>query len=436
MQLATSQRPHPPPVPPRPSRQVVAEALKRSPRPPCPTRQAPPPPNTKPWRSDQQKQQQQQQQKQQQQQQQQVCPAAGRTVIYESAKDCIKECKDENVSDDKNLQDRRQIRATLDGNVPDNRQEIAAEQCKSNNGKEQYDTYTSLEKSQALCSTGNVLGNGLHKRNDPINDQRPRSPEVQRKNSRGKDQDSLSNHRRKSSPHKDKIKETITSIEKIEASPVAAIPRERSESTTRSHIVSKTNLPFKNEHASTSPNSKSGGRILMNHLERRSECLKTETSNKCDTRSTIATSELCPDEPKEVLSISSEKTIGNGTEAVACSTDRPTNVPDIDRATTILVVDEAERKITPSDVDSDNDNANDNENDNNIHRQNWLEAGVRYSSTQITLHGDEDAIDGDRVNGYDHHEEERITDLDFIRYTPGTVLLRDVKQGNSMIVGT
>lgn len=79
MQLAATQRPHPPPVPPRPSRQVVAEALKRSPRPPCPTRQAPPPPNTKPWGFDQNDQQ-------QQQQQQQGCPGAGRTIIYESMK--------------------------------------------------------------------------------------------------------------------------------------------------------------------------------------------------------------------------------------------------------------------------------------------------------------------------------------------------------------
>ncbi|XP_063974749.1 uncharacterized protein LOC135161257 [Diachasmimorpha longicaudata] len=72
MQLAASHRPHPPPpVPPRPSRQVVAEALKSTPRPPCPTRQAPPPPNTKPWRPGDK-----------------LCtPAsAGRTVIYQSSK--------------------------------------------------------------------------------------------------------------------------------------------------------------------------------------------------------------------------------------------------------------------------------------------------------------------------------------------------------------
>lgn len=70
MQLAASQRAHPPPVPPRPSRQVVAEALKKSPRPPCPTRQAPPPPNQRPWRLEEQK------------------PAensAGRTIVYDSA---------------------------------------------------------------------------------------------------------------------------------------------------------------------------------------------------------------------------------------------------------------------------------------------------------------------------------------------------------------
>ena len=70
MQLAASQRAHPPPVPPRPSRQVVAEALKKSPRPPCPTRQAPPPPNQRPWRLEEQPRE-----------------PAGRTVVYSSAEE-------------------------------------------------------------------------------------------------------------------------------------------------------------------------------------------------------------------------------------------------------------------------------------------------------------------------------------------------------------
>lgn len=72
MQLAASpQRAHPPPVPPRPSRQVVAEALKKSPRPPCPTRQAPPPPsNQKPWRPE----------------------TTGRTIIYDSARSNGQDC--------------------------------------------------------------------------------------------------------------------------------------------------------------------------------------------------------------------------------------------------------------------------------------------------------------------------------------------------------
>ncbi|XP_015122252.1 uncharacterized protein DDB_G0284459 [Diachasma alloeum] len=72
MQLAATHRAHPPPpVPPRPSKQVVAEALKCNPRPPCPTRQAPPPPNTKPWRPGEK-----------------LCAPAsvGRTVIYQSSK--------------------------------------------------------------------------------------------------------------------------------------------------------------------------------------------------------------------------------------------------------------------------------------------------------------------------------------------------------------
>jgi hypothetical protein len=74
MQLAAPQRAHPPPVPPRPSRQVVAEALKKSPRPPCPTRQAPPPPNQRPWRLEEQ-----------QRQRPRESPGGGRTIVYDSA---------------------------------------------------------------------------------------------------------------------------------------------------------------------------------------------------------------------------------------------------------------------------------------------------------------------------------------------------------------
>ncbi|KAK0179237.1 hypothetical protein PV327_008046 [Microctonus hyperodae] len=71
MKLATMQRPHAPPVPPRPSRQVVAEALKRTAILPYPTRQAPPPPNTQPWRPNNTS----------------NIHITGRTVVYESAKD-------------------------------------------------------------------------------------------------------------------------------------------------------------------------------------------------------------------------------------------------------------------------------------------------------------------------------------------------------------
>ncbi|KAK0171381.1 hypothetical protein PV328_009121 [Microctonus aethiopoides] len=71
MKLATMQRSHAPPVPPRPSRQVVAEALKRTAILPYPTRQAPPPPDTQPWRPNHPS----------------SIQIKGRTVIYESAKD-------------------------------------------------------------------------------------------------------------------------------------------------------------------------------------------------------------------------------------------------------------------------------------------------------------------------------------------------------------
>ncbi|XP_029175092.1 serine/arginine repetitive matrix protein 1-like isoform X1 [Nylanderia fulva] len=382
MQLATSQRPHPPPVPPRPSRQVVAEALKRSPRPPCPTRQAPPPPNMKPWRSNQQ------QQPQQQTQQQQVDPATtGRTIVYESIRE---DCKDESASDDR---DRKQARNT-DRNVEDNRPENGGKIASSHEHHENI-------SSGRLHPTGNIPVNVVRKRNSLTEDQRPQQRLETRGNSRGKDPVGLLDYRGRcrALPGKDQLKENAT--ERVEVA--------------RTVNMSLEDRP----RASFSSPDSAGGQVMVSHPEKCNGSPEREADDE-RVRST-PTCKPCPGEQQHRQKqhpeiVSKGKTAGNDSVEAVSSIERSTSVPSVDRAaTTVLVIDEPERKIALSDHEDNNDDDDDEDDgDNNIHRQDWLEAGVHYSSTQITLHGD-DIVDGDhRINGYDHREEERITDLDFI----------------------
>lgn len=375
MQLATSQRPHPPPVPPRPSRQVVAEALKRSPRPPCPTRQAPPPPNTKPWRFNQQ------------QTQQQVDPTpGGRTIVYESVKE---DCKDESALD---VQDRKQAR-----NTEDNRSENAGKIAPSR----EICTNTTSGK---LYPTGNVPANVVRKHNSLTEDQRSQHRPETRGNSRGKDPIDLSDYpgRSRDSPGKD---QESSALERVEATMLTM--------TKLPAAVKTVNVPLEDGHASFPSPESADRQVTMSHSEKCNGSQEREADD--EQVGSTPTCGSCPGEQqqqekqhREVFSAKGKAAENDEAEAVS-SIEKSTSVPSVDRAaTTVLVMDEPERKIALSDHEDNNDD--DNDGDNNIHRQDWLEAGVHYSSTQITLHGDED-----RINGYDHREEERITDLDFIR---------------------
>jgi len=385
---------------------VVAEALKRSPRPPCPTRQAPPPPNTKPWRSDQQ--QPQQQQAQQQQQQQQVAPAAvGRTVVYESTKECGKE---ENASNDKNQrEDCKQVRSTSDGS-------IAEDEHSENSGRittfhEHHET-----RSERHCPTGKLPVN-VRKHNSLTEEQRPQCRlEIIRRNSQGKDQaNSVDRGRCKDSSGKDQPREDTNVVVPIEK--IGTVP------TTKPPVAVRTiNVSFEDEHraSSSSPDSTSG-RVTVSHEEKcrsNSSSSPESETNEHEARPTPTCRSCSGEQQQQQQHHQQEPFLASGKSIEAVSAlERSTSVSSVDRTTTtVLVVEEPERKIASSDLDS-NDNDNDNDSDSsNIHRQDWLEAGIRYSSTQITLHGDDgDTIDEDRVNGYDHREEERITDLDFIR---------------------
>ncbi|XP_050450554.1 uncharacterized protein DDB_G0284459-like [Cataglyphis hispanica] len=394
MQLATSQRPHPPPVPPRPSRQVVAEALKRSPRPPCPTRQAPPPPNTKPWRSNQQ-----------QTQQQQVDPTpGGRTIVYESIKE---DCKDENAPDD--MRNRKQVRNTIDKNAENSRLENAGKIATSH---EHHEVCTNTSSGK-LYPTGNIPANIVRKHNSLTEDQRPQHRLETQRNSRGKDSiDFGSDYRGRctASPGKDQRKESnsVAATERVEATlTMTKLPA----------AVRTVNVSLEDgHHASLSSPDSADGQVMVSqpekcngNPEREADDEQVKSTPTC--RSYSGEQQQQKQHP-EIFSKAKGKATGNDDAEAVSSIERSTNVPSVDRAATaVLVMDEPEHKIAHSDHEDNNDD--DNDGDNNIHRQDWLEAGVHYSSTQITLHGD-DIIDGDRINGYDHHEEERITDLDFI----------------------
>lgn len=336
--------------------------------------------------------------------------------MYESTKECV---KDETVLNDRNQRDRKQSQGAMtdDRNAEDNCSENSTDRRKSNDGKilasshdhqqQQYEDSSGgvSEKSQALYSVGNLVGNVVRKQNSLTEDQRPRRPSEIRRNSRGKDQINPLDHRSRCK------EDAIASAEKAEVAVVGS--RDRAEATSRAPpVAARTSVSFEEEYRASSSPDISGGRVAVSHSEKCSGSPERE-ANGHDSRPT-PTCRLCPGEQQQQqqeASLASEKAIRNGAEVAIEGSGPTSGAPSVDRATTVLVVDdEAERKITLDDEDN-----NDNDSDNNIHRQDWLEAGVHYSSTQITLHGDGDTVDGDRVNGYDHREEERITDLDFIR---------------------
>jgi len=324
--------------------------------------------------------------------------------VYESIKEFTKDCKDESVSNDRNQRDRNQARNT-DKNVEDSRSENGGKITLSHD--QRHGPGTGSEK---LYSTGNVPVNIVRKRNSLTEDQRPQRRLEIRKNSRGKDLAGLSYHRERYKDLSDKNQQreniVVASTEKFEtALTTAKLPV----------AIRAVNVSFEDEHraSSSSPDSV-GGRITVSHAEKCNG--DPERADGYDTSATLACrsrpSEQQLQQQQQETFMGSEKPGNNGVKTLS-SIETSTSVPSIDRAaTTLLVVDEPERKIVPS----DQEDSNDNDSDNNIHRQDWLEAGVRYSSTQITLHGDDDdTVDRNRVNGYDHREEERITDLDFIR---------------------
>ncbi|XP_043264290.1 pre-mRNA-splicing ATP-dependent RNA helicase prp28-like isoform X2 [Colletes gigas] len=368
MQLAATQRPHPPPVPPRPSRQVVAEALKRSPRPPCPTRQAPPPPNTKPWRSDQEP-----------PNQQQVPPPVpgGRTVVYESIKEPSsgKETGNETVEHARVVdRDRRAARNASERNEDEDDRRGNPRERRHQRGVDQEQRENSAESSEKCSSSAQEsVAHGQTPRSleNPADDGGSRKLEVSGNARESKEQNVNSGHRSLAAPCNDENGKD-------------------DESTAKPVVHPRLNVSF----GDLAP-------IVDSKLSRLHSVDKgVEKGRRIEGRPTPA--------QRSCLSKNREKR----TAEESSVNENGKFVSSVDRAT-VVVMDEPERKAASND-DEDNQNAIENENDN-IHRQDWLDAGVHYSSTQITLSGDDgDPVDGDRVNGLDHCENEKVGDLNFL----------------------
>lgn len=415
MQLAATQRPHPPPVPPRPSRQVVAEALKRSPRPPCPTRQAPPPPNTKPWRSDRDR----------ANNRQQVYPApVGRTLVYESSikeSSLPKEANNESGGDcdspaDKNREpvsraasERRADEDDWRGNSRERRHRVPDQEHRPNSAESSPNTdgaasSSPREKEDRSSPCHSALLERVSSKERSFNGAittGERSPVSEK---------SISNIDRTTGSEKARIESEATSRAK--------------ESTDCDNDAKITGIESRMSldevqccHISpdVSESKKNGERGGLSFSER-TQC--SEKSKADGSARPTPTQRSCLVKYRDAARKSAET-----------STTIQSSVSNVDRAT-VVVIDESDRKAASNDhpdhcddrnhdVKQHNSSGKDAENDkdnDNIHRQDWLEAGVHYSSTQIRLSGEDgDIIDGSRVNGFDRCENEKFGDFNVPR---------------------
>ncbi|XP_043270095.1 uncharacterized protein [Venturia canescens] len=443
MEVATSQRPHPPPVPPRPSRQVVAEALKRSPRPPCPTRQAPPPPNTKPWRSEDHE----------------AVPQhrGGRTVVYESFKDSINDTEVSRCSSEP-----RAIRENVV------RSEKVWRKTRSNSEDDTVDR----SRNDARCSNKIVAfenGKECGVANEKIvkdvaaserHQQQQREAENNRERQAGEEEKKCEPQPRSSSggqQYCDWENWTVKTSEngddrapdiKKESALIPCIDRGAGKET---EMRKKVELfcGSGNDPSEDVLGSEQIGKNSFETLEARSNelpdvnpadifaALKSgildanATKNVVNDDSfaknyhsprTLATNSITVSEPPTSNpSVNGDKDLdskhttehyfhSDNKDSPLSTRNNSTTTISSDDCTTVVVIDEPERKISFND---DNDN---------IHHQDWLEAGVRYSSTKITLPGDENIDrndssslpDDDRRYNHDYHDDQLIySDRDF-----------------------
>ena len=463
MQLAASQRPHPPPVPPRPSRQVVAEALKRSPRPPCPTRQAPPPPNIRPWRSEDHE--------------NSLIPKGGRTVVYESTKELTTVEQVRSSSEPPRLfcepRLTNKVQRSLASPWCSNDDEIASIVARNSNITE--NTAAAVEKTE-------VRSGGSTRAKSERN-----SAENQRERYRNQQPHRRSNgnepcHQENSIPRLNEADNEIRSTDRRSVisyeHPLLTLGHEEPSISVISTTVVKPKRDLKKdennyeirdgergkfEHDSLSGiGDQTVTKALRNCDEstkkldekytklvdgsvdeiiaKSAEIEEPDIHNECQTLTKCPLSFGKPSNCEEETESGTRQSLttpttneknsssANVNNMGGCKIEQDKRVEPISRedkagmfgsattissddCATVVVIDEPERKIA---FNEDNDN---------IHHQDWLEAGVRYSSTKITLPGDDsiDRTDGianfyDNHQYYDDDERRAYAQLDFSRY--------------------
>ncbi|XP_066594307.1 uncharacterized protein [Prorops nasuta] len=424
MQLAATQRPHPPPVPPRPSQQVVREALKRSPRPPCPTRQAPPPPNTKPWR-------------QEQCQEGSQPPVPCRTVVYESSTRDAAEAAGEGKPSGEKLQQRSSERndqhsagshqrenrllRTGDHDREEDREKASGSPSIKEKREEAAGTATTTTTNTSKTSATTEHANACigkpeapHQSFDKTGPNRKAealSPppkgrgiyeNLQSSQTRGdllEDEPEECSRRNeiKSDVERDCNQPGDRADDKDEIERANQATRDESTSTGKSQPRSKPRVP-----STSPPRSFEEGRSI--------EIKKNPENHGGEEEATLFSPPLHVNTLKKEARLKERPVplqrsiVPKDAEAPGDNTNRRSSIISVssDDCATVVVIDESAVILEGEDND-------------NIHRQDWLEAGVHYSSTQITLVGDDAETDNERVvNGFDHSDEKKMLDLDYI----------------------
>ncbi|XP_057327465.1 probable serine/threonine-protein kinase roco9 [Microplitis mediator] len=317
MKLASmQQRPHAPPVPPRPSRQVVAEALKRSSaRLTFPTRQAPPPPtNVRPWQQSD----------------------------YSSNNDIESVEKNLNVVYD---------------SIKEANQE-KSHQSNNNNNNNNNESNSKLT-TETFLNTNEINKNNINNKdlNVATNNQ---------------------NHSNNNNNNNNYENIIISNNQECKSIGVSTI--------TRGSISPIAIDKFENSNLHTELTSRENARKIFYGAISNNELSKLPDS-LIKTTTTLTKVVVSTENDVKSQFSKNKHLIENSLTSSALTVLN-------DDGTTIVVIEKPNDDIKS--VNSEDDK-------NNIHHKDWLEAGIRYSSTKITLPADDDSINNEILTCSTHH---------------------------------
>ncbi|KAF7992705.1 hypothetical protein HCN44_005049 [Aphidius gifuensis] len=367
MQLSARSHP-PPPVPPRPSRQVVAEALKKSPRPPCPTRQAPPPPNTKPWTPNNNN-------------NNKITTSTiynpGRTIVYESSKNLNNHDYNNNSNKQlKNCNENKNLSQIKSQEFHDNSERIKVTDNHINNLQQKQHVTQSLNNNNDIEINKNSIN--INKLNNIDIDVMIKTDFVEknRKDVVVTNENILQQSDIKVQGTNDHTRECNMQISGDKVDTVTDGRNKENIDILNNHDV------INNDNNNNIINKKLS--LSINSLNNELEIIKNEKNNNIDNIDNID-------------NINNKLNIYETNKSIFLA----------DKCATVVIIDEPERKIIFNE-----------DNNDNIQHEDWLEAGVRYSSTKIMLPGDDTLADrtdeniNDQKNDCDSYVENKF-DLDF-----------------------